>query len=732
MPRAPRPRAPLTPRARWRLAALAPLLATLLSLGGAPQPARADMLHTDPQRNQDVGYTPVQERSYEVIVGATKAYKTELRVRVALRNSSTQQQDVVLTMALPRESELRELRVARDGAWSTSQVTALAEEESGRREPGAVYARALPPETSVDLPGAELIAFSLEPDTTTQVELVVDALPKLRGDRWEIEMPGRGDRRFGLSDERRVLVKDPQSKTSTFWVDGQGNDDRKVMISNPENSAVIAWPAKELALRQGSKLDVHYTARASPDGDGGELRMLLRLGPTSALKPDHVLVLIDRSRSTDAGMHRQALRLLSALFDHLPPTATFDALSFARVPTALVERPAERRRGRWPSVRDDRARTQLANKLDGQRREQGTDIGAALTMAGARLRERGAKRPLILVLTDGMLPPGHPPGAVRATYEQAIAGLRSRPAMLLFVDEPMLTHEGLAPTHPAAMLASALDARIRLDRLDKREPDIGALLSSPRVVTDLEIALPRRASLDDAPTTGLVSGHVIVARGTYEGTRPPAATIKARDGGASFQTTARAKVEGVAPPALVAALAGADLDKATREGFVRPPWITNRDRRLAQLTITWAGRGNQSVRGYLDRRIFRNYLGTRVYPRARACYNEVLTRNEVLGGRVTLELEVSKGEVMLASVAKSELDHPDARFEACLVEAAWALDIPAGTGDDRIYRVRYPLQFSPPRGGRPSVEDDALDLGTIELLLGPRPSGPPSIDRVRR
>lgn len=708
-----------------------------LTLASASRPASADMLHTDPQRNPDVGYTPVQERSYEVIVGETKSYQTELRLRVALRNSSSQKQDALLTLALPRESSIRGLRVGRDGTWSNGNITAIAAETSGRREPGVVYLRALEPEAAGDLPGAELIAFSLEPSSTTQVELILDVLPQLRGDRWEIEMPGRGDRRFGLSDERRVLVKDPQDKGKpTFWVDGNGNDGQKVMLSNPENSALIAWPAKEVGQSRTNKLDIHYTARRDPSRDGGEFKMFLRLGPATTLKPDHVVVLIDRSRSTDSAMHREAVNLVGALFDHLPSSATFDAITFAREPTPLVRSPAsakaEGRRARWPSVRDGKARARLADQLDEQRREQGTDIANALALAGARVRERNAKRPLILVLTDGMLPPGRPAGAVRAVYEQSLRGVRNRPELLFFIDEPLLTHEGIAPSHPAAVLAGTLDARIRLDRLEKRDPDIKALLSSPRVVSSLNIKLPRRAALDSEPPSGLVSGHVLVAKGTYQGGKPPPVNVHARGGTINFQATARAKLEGVAPPALAAAVGGGDPDKAARDGFIRPPWVTRRDRRLAQLTITWAGRGGQRARGYLDRRIFRNYLGTRVYPRARACYNEALARNEVLGGRVTLELEVGKGEVMFTAIAQQELNHADARFEDCLVEAAWALDIPAGTGDDRIYRVRYPLNFSPPRGGRPAVEDDALDLGTIELLLGPRSSAPPMIERRSR
>ena len=369
-------------------------------------------------------------------------------------------------------------------------------------------------------------------------------------------------------------------------------------------------------------------------------------------------------------------------------------------------------------MRSARARTLVANNLDGLKREQGTDIAAALSLAAERMRSRDARRPLIVVLTDGMLPPGRSPGVVKAIYESALASVKQKPELLFLVDEPMLAHSGITPSHPISLLAASLGARIRLDRFGKDNPDITALLSSPRVVHDLEVRPGKRASLSRELPGGLVAGHVIVSEGTYKGRTPPAATVRAREGRRTITVNARPKVEGKSPAALAAALPGSSLTKAVTDGFVRPPWLTRRDRRLAQLTITWAGRGGRLVRGYLDRRIFRNYLGTRVYPRARNCYNVALGRNDLFGGRVTVEVEVAKGEVMLARIAQSELSQPDPMFEACVEEAAWSLEIPAGNHDDRIYRVRYPLLFSPPRGGRPRVQDDAVDLGTIELLLG--------------
>src|SRR5690606_7895922 len=100
--------------------------------------------------------------------------------------------------------ELAGLSVARDGVWSPGRAAGVAA-DPGHRDAGTVFARALGPARSGDLPGAELVVFNLDPDATIQVELRVKAPPRLRADRWELELPSRGDDRPGLAAERRVL-----------------------------------------------------------------------------------------------------------------------------------------------------------------------------------------------------------------------------------------------------------------------------------------------------------------------------------------------------------------------------------------------------------------------------------------------------------------------------------------------------------------------------------------------
>lgn len=131
-----------------------------------------------------------------------------------------------------------------------------------------------------------------------------------------------------------------------------------------------------------------------------------------------------------------------------------------------------------------------------------------------------------------------------------------------------------------------------------------------------------------------------------------------------------------------------------------------------------SGRAGREVKGHLDERIFKYYLTTRVLPRARACYNRSLTRHTDQEGRVLLEMEVGKGEVMLARTAHSDLKHTDSELVDCMTEAAWSLDIPAGKLDDQVYRLRYPLSLIAPEEGKVSGRVERIPDEIMEVLLG--------------
>jgi Mg-chelatase subunit ChlD len=674
----------------------------------APASARADQLDVE-VREDEPGYQPVQELSYEVFVdtGSEHGYAAQLKLRIALHNGAASERDAVHTVALPRTAELVGLSVATGGEWKSGGATVV-RDEAGRRDPGTVWVRPIEPDRLGGLPGAEIVAYGLRPDSTVQVELTMRVVPSLRAGRWEIDLPARGNDLSRLAADRRVLVRGLPSGQS-FWVDDSPNGDKPVMVTAPSDTVTVAWPAR---FAERGALVGRYDTMPGPAGfDDGRFRIVLRVGESATAIPDHVVFVLDRSRSTAPRMHREALRVIEKMLDALPASTTWDAIGFARTTEPLLATAPVK-------ARDAGARRELAAALDANRRHQGTDLAAALAEASRRAQSTGKKKkPLVVVITDGMLPSSMTPASIRRGFDDMHArGRLERPDVLFIVDDPLF-ERGLSADHPVAAVAAELGARIGLKTLSE-VPDDGVLelLAAPRVLGDLDVALPPNMLLDRDPPAGLVAGSVAVLQGHYLGKAASRVVVRGRASGKKVQQKLKAHRGQAEPAALVAVTAGT-LGDAVAEGFVRPSWHRSRQQRIARQGIAQSGRRSQQ-RGYLDDKIFRNYLTTRVLPRARVCYNHAVTRDLTQGGRVVLEMEVGKGEVMAARVKSSALLFDDATLVACLTEAAWALDVPAGKLDDSIYVVRYPLVLTPPKSDRAQAKVERNQDEVLQILLG--------------
>lgn len=691
-----------------RTAARAALVCTAALLCVAPVgSASADQLSTE-QLEDERGYTAVEELSYETIIDASDGYSATMRVRTALHNTSRSTRDAVISIALPRSSELRSISASTGGTWKPGAVT-VAHAEAGRRDPGTIFARQLAPSRRGRLSAAEVVAFGIAADETIQVELTLTVYPKLRGDRWELDLPARTVGQNQLADERRVLVKGLR-KGEPFSVDEVGNRGKPYMVSSGRDGVTVAWPAH---LTSSELVEGRFEVMPGPPGfDDGEFRTYLRLGVTEAPRPDHVVLLVDRSLSTPAGLQREAERFSGRMLDALPGTATFDAVGFSRTTTPLLGETATAAK-----TKNAGARAALSAALERNDRAQGTDLVAAMEEGARRARRRGAKRPMIIVVTDGMLPISLEPAKVASHFRKAWGKRRASPEILFVVDDPLLMRSGLSPSHPVSRVAAALGARISLETLANLGLDAELkVLSSPRVMGKVELVLPDNATLRDPLPDGLVAGNFALLRGSYVGDAIPEIKVRGRFGTRTVERTLKAHVQPRLPNALVAVTSG-DLGQAAGEGFVRPPWYALDQQRTARQSIDQAGRGGVQRKGRLDRKIFRHYLTTRVLPRARVCYNHALGRDPVQGGRVQFEFEIGKGEVMYTAVADTDLHSNDDKLVDCLHEAAWALDVPAGKLDDKVYVLRYPLRLQAPAGGEPAQVEGISDE-MMELLLG--------------
>lgn len=670
----------------------------------------ADQVTAEPHDGES-GYVAVDELSYEAIVDASEGYSATLRLRTALNNASNTPRDAVVSLALPATAQLRSIAVARNGQW-TDGIGTVVHDQQSRRDPGTVFARMLSPAEPGGLPAAEIVAFGLEPQRTIQVEITLTVFPRMRGNNWELDLPARGHDQINLARDRRVLVKGLR-KNEPFWVDDTSNRGKPYIVSNGQSGVTVKWPAH---VPKQSLLEGRYEVTPGPEGfDDGEFRVYLRLGQTAPPRPDHVVLAIDRSLSTSSLLQGQTRRMVAKLLDDLPESTTFDALGFARRVVPLVEA-----RGKAPRVRDSAARAELRRALDANERGPGTDLVATLTTAVERAKAHKSKRPMIVIVTDGMLPVSVGPNEVRQAFKRAV-GKGNKPEVLFVVDDPMLLQSGLDPSHPVAKIAAAVGARISLETIGHLEnlADAG-VLAAPRVLGDLELSLPDGMTLDQSVPQGLVAGNFVLLSGHYVGTPAKSLAVHGSFAGKSVNRTLRADEQPRLPEALAASVSEPP-DDAAAEGFARPPWYALHFERTAQQGIAQAGRGGVQRRGYLDRKIFRHYLGTRVLPRARVCYNHALRRDPAQAGRALMQMEVAKGEVMLASVPSTDFDVADPKLAECLAEAAWALDIPAGKLDGKVYVLRYPVVLVPPEGAGPAdVVEGLSDEQMMELMAGPQ------------
>lgn len=686
-------------------------LALTTVLAGLPGLALADQLSAE-QGDDEQGYIAVEELSYEAIIDASDGYSATLRLRTALHNASSSPRDAVQSLALPPTAQLRSIRVARDGQWTDGMGTVIRNQPE-RRDPGTVFARTLAPPERGGLPAVELVAFGLEPSATIQVELLVTVYPRLRGNNWELDLPARGHDQVNLARDRRVLVKGLR-KQEAFWSDETSNRGKPYIVTNARDGITVKWPAH---LAKQSLLEGHYEITPGPAGfDDGEFRVYLRLGQTTPPRPDHLVLAVDRSLSTSSLLQGQTHRMFAGVLDAMPASTTFDALGFARsvVPLIDVERSGA------PKASDAGARAALQRALDANEREPGTDLVGTLVAAVTRAKTSKAKRPMIVVVTDGMLPVSLDAEQVRRAFDEAVGRRGPRPEVLFVVDDPLLVRSGLDPSHPMARIAAALGARISLETVGQLQGRADAsLLAAPRVMGQLELVLPENMVLDQAAPSGLVAGNFALLTGHYVG--KPAAGLEVVGDFAGERVTSKLRAdEQERLPQAIAAMVGSAPDEAAGEGFVRPPWYEAEDERTARLGITQAGRGGVERKGYLDRKIFRHYLTTRVLPRARVCYNHSLIRDPAQAGRAVIHIEVAKGEVMLASTDGVQLESDDDKLVTCLGEAAWALDIPAGELDDKVYVLRYPVRLIPPEEGKSAdVVEGLSDDQMMELMSAP-------------
>ncbi len=121
--------------------------------------------------------------------------------------------------------------------------------------------------------------------------------------------------------------------------------------------------------------------------------------------------------------------------------------------------------------------------------------------------------------------------------------------------------------------------------------------------------------------------------------------------------------------------------------------------------------------GELDKALVERLMKQHVVPAARACYQRAIRREPKLAGTVVIELEMARGEVQHAAVARSTAQSPI--FSECLLDAAYATPVPRvalGDASETVVVARYPLRFR--------QTDRSIEVGPTEDRPGTPPVDP--------
>ncbi|HVZ71202.1 MAG TPA: hypothetical protein VHJ20_02405 [Polyangia bacterium] len=432
--------------------------------------------------------------------------------------------------------------------------------------------------------------------------------------------------------------------------------------------------------------------------------------------PERVLFVIDRSRSVGIAGAAIERDLARKLLEALPPATRFEALFFDHEVTPLFHT----FRG---ATRDALAGLEAALLPD--RLRNGTDLPGALHAAGELLRREGAtaERTLVVVSTDGALPDeataesldaafGAVPAAeVAAFVVRPVDDAAAQPAVVAALGGFAARHAGLARAPRAneldATIAAALDALARGG--DVTDVRVGRDAHGRLLATSLAPGESRfvafAASGADVGSVSAISGRerVTVTRG---GSTIDAAWL-------------RPLVSGETPTRL--------LETDALVALVEPVDPKLRVERAPEPV----------VRGALDREVVRNTLALAYLPRARACYlgrTGKTAAERDLAGRVRIAIDLARGEVGRAVVESSTLAAPT--IEACLREAALALDVPRALRNDFPATAVLNLVFRPYTPEKATTPDEAalgakIDLVIEELHRTQQPSvdEPPQTDR---
>jgi hypothetical protein len=136
-------------------------------------------------------------------------------------------------------------------------------------------------------------------------------------------------------------------------------------------------------------------------------------------------------------------------------------------------------------------------------------------------------------------------------------------------------------------------------------------------------------------------------------------------------------------------------------------------RGATQVASTGAGRTGPSLRGSIEPAVMRREIRAQLFRRMRSCYDRELRAAPRLRGSLTLQLDISDGEVRDVAISRGSIGR--AGLRRCVINAGFRFKPPRAAGDhETVYLVRYPFRFRVV-GERGDVSEDDGSGKQIEL-----------------